>query len=315
MVMNIDALKRNDFDYVKKDIYSVKQIAKDKVLKVIIEAGVLNNKQKKKACQLVEQAGADFVKTSTGFAKDEKGNKLGATVKDVKLIKSVVGDRVGIKAAGGINTYECAIKLIEAGATRIGSSTSIALISNLKTISGKEVELQLLYAWEWFKYHADQRLRAFYYYLIIIGALALGYLTAIPIGSQFNQVNRIIPWLFILGFIVSVAFLCLEIRNVELVNIGRNKLEQIGLEVSIDDARREYTRALEQTLRCRPILRFPFKHELWLRLIYILIALFSLYLYFDSKGIFICLFWRSWVPLIILIFSLGLSLWLGWRRN
>jgi len=119
MVINLDALKSDEFDYVKNDISSVKKVAKDKILKVIIEAGVLSKKQKKKACQLAEDAGADFVKTSTGFAKDEKGNKLGATIKDVELIKSVVGNRLGIKAAGGISTSDFTQKLIEAGATRI----------------------------------------------------------------------------------------------------------------------------------------------------------------------------------------------------
>jgi len=323
MVINFNALKRDEFDYVKNDISSIKKVAKDKILKVIIEAGLLSDNQKQKACQLVENAGADFVKTSTGFAKDEKGNKLGATIQDVKLIKSVVGDRLGIKAAGGINTADFGNKLIQAGATRIGASASITLVSNPKNISNgeRERELQLKYAWEWFKYHADQRLRAFYFYLIIIGALAIGYLSAIQVNEKvnqihFNQVDKIIPWLFLLGCIVSIAFLCLEIRNVELVNIGRDKLKELGLKVTINDANPKYTKALEKTFPSRlKFLRFLFKHELWLRFIYILIASFTFYIFLDYKRIFICSFWKSCVPSLILIFSLGFAFLLGRRKN
>lgn len=128
MVINVPALKNNDNEFVKNDIAAVRRIAKNKLLKVIIEAGLLNKDQKIRACQLAEEAGADFVKTSTGFALDEKGNKLGATVEDVKLMKSVVGNKLGIKAAGGIKTKKFAQQLIDAGATRIGSSNSINLI-------------------------------------------------------------------------------------------------------------------------------------------------------------------------------------------
>lgn len=128
MVINVPALKKNDFEFVRNDIAAVKKIANGKLLKVIIEAGLLSNDQKIKACQLAEEAGADFVKTSTGFAVDEKGNKLGATVEDVKLMKSVVGNKLGIKAAGGIKTKEFAQQLIDAGATRIGASASIDIV-------------------------------------------------------------------------------------------------------------------------------------------------------------------------------------------
>jgi len=310
MVINIEALRQNDFDYVKNDIFSVKQVAKNKILKVIIETGMLNNRQKRNACKLIQDAGADFVKTSTGFAKDKNGKKLGATIDDVKLIKNIVKERLGIKASGGINTPEFAQKLIAAGATRIGTSSSVAVISD-----NLEKDIEIKYSWEWFKYHADQRLRAFYYYLIIVGALALGYLTAIQIRVNSAHIDKIIPWLFVLCCIVSISFFCLEIRNVELVNIGRIKLQYLGLEVSINDANPRYTEALEMTLPRKFILRWPFKHELWLRFIYILIGLFSAYLFIDFKEYINCSFWESWVPVIILGFSFGLSLWLGWRKN
>lgn len=129
MVINIDTIKRNDFDCVKSDIASVRKISEGKILKVIIEAGILNNDQKVKACQLAMESGADFVKTSTGFAVDKEGRKLGATVEDVRLMKSVVGDKLGIKAAGGIKTPEFAKELIDVGATRIGASASIEIIA------------------------------------------------------------------------------------------------------------------------------------------------------------------------------------------
>jgi deoxyribose-phosphate aldolase len=129
MVMNIEALKANDLSYVKEDISSVKEACNGRILKVIIEAGLLSKDQKIKACQLAEEAGADFVKTSTGFAIGMDGEKLGATVEDVKLMKSVVGDRLGIKAAGGIRSAEFAQELIDAGATRLGCSASISIVS------------------------------------------------------------------------------------------------------------------------------------------------------------------------------------------
>jgi deoxyribose-phosphate aldolase len=129
MVIDIEALKAKDYGYIKEDISSVREACRGKILKVIIEAGMFTNDQKVKACELVEAAGADFVKTSTGFAINKNGNKLGATVEDVKLMKSVVGDRLGIKAAGGIKTPDFAQELINAGATRIGSSTSVSIVS------------------------------------------------------------------------------------------------------------------------------------------------------------------------------------------
>lgn len=129
MVINIEALKAKEYNHVKDDIFLVKQACNGKILKVIIEAGMLTDDQKIKACELVEEAGADFVKTSTGFALDKNGNKLGATVEDVKLMKSIVDDRLGIKAAGGIKTAEFAQELINAGATRIGSSASVSIVS------------------------------------------------------------------------------------------------------------------------------------------------------------------------------------------
>lgn len=126
MVMNIGALKSLDFDFVVNDIREVvekvKQLQEDAVVKVIIETGLLNRKEIIKASDLVREAGADFVKTSTAF------NGSGATVNDVKLIRRIVGPDFGVKASGGIRTYSDASKLIEAGANRIGTSMAVQVI-------------------------------------------------------------------------------------------------------------------------------------------------------------------------------------------
>jgi len=123
MVINIGVLKSKDYAYIYNEIRSVKSVAKEKVLKVIIEAPVLTYEEKIIACSISKAAGADFVKTSTGFSKQG-----GATVEDVKLMKSIVGDDVGVKAAGGIRTFEKAVEMINAGANRIGASSSVRIM-------------------------------------------------------------------------------------------------------------------------------------------------------------------------------------------
>ena len=129
MMINLDALRGGDLGLVKKDICSIKKLAGDKILKVIIEARLLTREQLTKACRISQQAGADFIKTSTGYLKDEKGNTLGATVEDVKCIRAIVGGNVGVKASGGIRDFAFAKALIEAGASRIGTSASVAIVT------------------------------------------------------------------------------------------------------------------------------------------------------------------------------------------
>lgn len=119
MVIAIGRLKDKDYDYVLEDIKAVKEAIGDKTLKVIIETCLLTDEEKIKACELSEKAGADFVKTSTGFSNG------GASVADVSLMKKTVGDRLKVKASGGIHTRDEAISLVEAGADRIGASKSI----------------------------------------------------------------------------------------------------------------------------------------------------------------------------------------------
>lgn len=132
MVINLDALKKGDFENVKKDINSIKKVAGNKILKVIIETAVLDEAQKKQACQLSQQAGADFVKTSTGYVKDKEGKTLGATVEDIRLMRSIVGDNMGVKASGGIGDYGKAKAMIEAGANRLGCSASVFIVTGGK---------------------------------------------------------------------------------------------------------------------------------------------------------------------------------------
>lgn len=128
MVINIGMLKSGEFDYVQNDIFAVTHAAhRNNVLaKVIIETGLLTDEEKIKACVLAKRAGADFVKTSTGFAKG------GATVGDIALMRLVVGPDLGIKASGGVRTQEQAKALIESGADRIGASASVKIVTGEK---------------------------------------------------------------------------------------------------------------------------------------------------------------------------------------
>lgn len=125
MVINIGMLKSGEYDYVEHDIFAVVDAAHRLrgIVKVIIETGLLNDDEKVKACALSKHAGADFIKTSTGFAKG------GATVEDIALIRKVVGPELGIKASSGVRTKEQALALIAAGATRIGTSAGVAIVT------------------------------------------------------------------------------------------------------------------------------------------------------------------------------------------
>lgn len=127
MVINIGALKSKNYDLVLEDIQAVVAASGDKLVKVIIETCLLTEEEKVKACQLSKEAGADFVKTSTGFSTG------GATVEDVALMRKTVGPDMGVKASGGARSYEDAIAFIEAGATRIGASSGVAIMKGEKT--------------------------------------------------------------------------------------------------------------------------------------------------------------------------------------
>lgn len=122
MVINIGMLKDRNLDYVKSEIKAIKNACKNRVLKVIIETALLTEEEIKLASQAVIDGGGDFVKTSTGFST------RGASVEDVKIIKGVVGNSCMIKASGGIRTHEDMMKMIEAGADRIGASAGKVLL-------------------------------------------------------------------------------------------------------------------------------------------------------------------------------------------
>jgi deoxyribose-phosphate aldolase len=123
MVINIGALKSKDHDLVQKDIEAVVNAASGKALvKVIIETCLLTEEEKISACQLAVQAGADFVKTSTGFSTG------GASVEDIRLMRETVGPSIGVKASGGIRNREDVQKMVEAGATRIGASSGVSIV-------------------------------------------------------------------------------------------------------------------------------------------------------------------------------------------
>ncbi|HEM5997074.1 TPA: deoxyribose-phosphate aldolase [Streptococcus suis] len=127
MVINIGALKDKNYDLVLEDIKAVVEASGDKLVKVIIETCLLTDEEKVKACEISKEAGADFVKTSTGFSTG------GATVEDVALMRKTVGPDMGVKASGGARSYEDAIAFIEAGASRIGASSGVAIMKGEKS--------------------------------------------------------------------------------------------------------------------------------------------------------------------------------------
>ncbi len=122
MVINVGALKDQKYDFVREDIRQVVEASKPAIVKVIIETCLLTDEEKVKACQLSEEAGAAYVKTSTGFST------AGAKTEDVRLMKKTVGDRLKVKASGGIHTPEFARELIEAGADRLGVSAGTKVL-------------------------------------------------------------------------------------------------------------------------------------------------------------------------------------------
>lgn len=121
MVINVGALKDKDYEVVLGDIKAVKAACRNALLKVIIETCLLTEEEKIKACELAKEAGADFVKTSTGFST------AGAKVQDVALMRKTVGESMGVKASGGIRNKETAQEMVEAGASRLGTSATIAI--------------------------------------------------------------------------------------------------------------------------------------------------------------------------------------------
>lgn len=123
MVMNIGEFKSENYKKVEEDIKYVVKAVSPAIVKVIIETALLTAKEKPIACSIAVSAGAKYVKTSTGFSKG------GAAIEDIKLMRMVVGKNIGVKASGGIHSFETAVKMVEAGASRIGASKSVEIIS------------------------------------------------------------------------------------------------------------------------------------------------------------------------------------------
>ena len=126
MVINVSRLKEKDDEYVLNEIKKIKRACKKLVLKVIIETCLLNDEEKVRACKLAKKAKADFVKTSTGFSTG------GATISDVKLMRKAVGKKMGVKASGGVRDSKAFLDMIKAGANRIGTSSGIKIMEELK---------------------------------------------------------------------------------------------------------------------------------------------------------------------------------------
>ena len=126
MVINVGALKDGNHAYVRNDIREVVKASRDMIVKVILETCLLTDEEKRTACELAMEAGAGFVKTSTGFSSS------GATLEDIRLMKEVVKGKGKVKASGGIRDYETAMAMIEAGADRIGASSGVAIVNHMK---------------------------------------------------------------------------------------------------------------------------------------------------------------------------------------
>ncbi len=123
MVVHLGAVKAQDWSYVEKDIKDVVMAAQGHPVKVILETHMLTEEEKRKVCEISLHAGAHFVKTSTGFSGG------GATVEDVTLMKSIVQNKAQVKASGGVRDFDAAVKMIQAGATRIGTSSGVAIVT------------------------------------------------------------------------------------------------------------------------------------------------------------------------------------------
>lgn len=133
MVINVGELRSGNADYVREDIRAVVEAAKGKaIVKVIMENAYLTDEQKILACQLAEEAGADFVKTSTGFAPG------GATIEDLKLMRATVGPQVQVKAAGGVRTLDAILEVIDVGVTRVGATATATILDDFKKRQGIE---------------------------------------------------------------------------------------------------------------------------------------------------------------------------------
>ena len=135
-VINITELKNRNLAYIEDEMRRITEVcrAHGKIVKVIFENCYLTDEEKRIMCEIAKKVRPDYVKTSTGFGTPKDGRAVGATVEDVRLMKSIVGDEIKVKAAGGVRTLEQALAMIEAGAERIGTSAGVGIIEELKAL-------------------------------------------------------------------------------------------------------------------------------------------------------------------------------------
>jgi len=138
MVINIGALKDGRYDFVREDINRVAKLASNCTIKVILETCLLTESEKERACSLVVEAGAHFVKTSTGFSTG------GANASDVKLLRKAVGADFGVKASGGVRNLAGALEMIKAGANRLGTSASVAICEEMRQIENNFKDIDII---------------------------------------------------------------------------------------------------------------------------------------------------------------------------
>jgi len=288
MVIQIGKLKESDAAAVKADIEAVVRAAKARKeeveTKVILETSALEQAHKVLGCRLVAEAGAGFVKTTTGFHPTG-----GATLSDVALLRKNVPDRMGVKAAGGIRDLKTALAMIGAGATRLGCSSSVAILDEFRgekasTAPAADIPplkpLQHEYAWDYFQFHAQQRTSMFNYFIILMAGLAAtyGYLVARSPAPFWDHAL----WVAIAGIVVTPAFIGLDCRNRNLVHRAERilkKLEQeeIFHEEQIDPAFKGLLLRDEDTDRLnwteRPLLRWIVKHSKLIPLVLVVILI------------------------------------------
>jgi deoxyribose-phosphate aldolase len=281
MIIELDDLKAGNYREVYHDIRQVVRAAGGKPVKVSLETSLLDEdagaigteavlRRKIIACLIAERAGAAYIKTSTGLFGGA------ATTADVAVIREAVGDRLGIEAAGGIRDFRTAAALIGAGADRIGSSASPAIVNR---DFEKKDSARLTHAWNSFNYQATQRMQSFQFYLIFIAALIGAYFRVLGAVTKRDQFV-----IAVVGALVSAAFGFLDIRNAELVHCAREALlrlepeygliirsnedmssRRIGLERELPSAYKRFPRLIR---RCSSF-RF------WLKKIYFGVCLLS----------------------------------------
>jgi len=237
MVVQIGKLKDGDSKAVETDIEEVVKASKsrknDVVVKVILETAALEESEKLLGCQLAEKAGAGFVKTSTGFHSSG-----GATLSDVALLRKNTPQNMGIKASGGIRDLKTALAMIGAGASRLGCSSSVAILKELageKTPAASAADvsplkrLQYKYAWDYFIFHAEQRTTMFNYFVAVVAGLGAIYAILVARAGQ-SPLWGYASVIALLGMCLTAAFYGLDCRNRNLVHRAERILKKLEAE-------------------------------------------------------------------------------------